>query len=351
MAKRKLSHQQRRRVKQKQQTERDQSTPASLEAASRSVEGLGEKQPGLVITNFGKRLLIEDDHGQLHQCAVRQHLNKLVAGDRVTWQADREANTGVVIAAEPRSHELSRPGFRGQKRMVAANIDWLGIVSAIEPGVHPDMIDRYLVAAQQLNLPVLILINKIDLIQSDEQWELLAEQLLPYVEMNLEILPISATQGEGMDSLREHLRQKNSVFVGPSGAGKSSLIQTLIPDIEIKTNQLSESSGLGKHTTTNSILYHLPSDNGEAAGNIIDSPGVRQFSPTPCERHELEQYYPDFSPFLGQCKYHNCTHTIEPKCAIKAAVEAGDLHYSRYQSFQRLREEFEQALDIHAGKK
>jgi len=258
MAKRKLSHQQHRRVKQKQQTERDQSAPTTPSLTPNPNEALGEKQPGLVITNFGKRLLIEDDNGQLHRCAVRQHLNKLVAGDRVTWQTDREANTGVVIAAEPRSHELSRPGFRGQKRMVAANIDWLGIVSAIEPGVHPDMIDRYLVAAQQLDLPVLILINKIDLIQSDEQWELLAEQLLPYEEMGLEILPISATYGEGMDTLREHLRQKNSVFVGPSGAGKSSLIQTLIPDLEIKTNQLSESSGLGKHTTTNSICTIFP---------------------------------------------------------------------------------------------
>lgn len=346
MAKRKLSHQQRRRVHQKQQAERENTAekPANQQQ-------LGEKQPGLVITNFGKRLLVEDNTGQLHHCAVRQHLNKLVAGDRVSWQADREPNTGVVIAAEPRSHELSRPGFRGQKRMVAANIDWLGIVSAIEPGVHPDMIDRYLVAAQQLDLPVLILINKIDLIQSDEQWELLAEQLMPYDEMELEILPISATHGEGMSELRQHLYQKNSVFVGSSGAGKSSLIQKLIPDIDIKTAELSEATGLGKHTTTNSILYHLPRDTNEDAGNIIDSPGVRQFSPTPCELHELEQYYPDFSPYLGQCKYHNCTHTIEPQCAIQQAVEDGDIHFSRFQSFQRLREEFEQALASQVTKK
>lgn len=342
MAKRKLSHQQRRRVTEKRQSDQPtDSTPAHI---SSDTDSLGEIQPGLVITNFGKRLLIEADDGQLYRCAVRQHLGKLVAGDRVSWQTDREPHTGVVVSAEARKQELSRPGFRGQKRMVAANIDWLGIVSAIEPGVHPDMIDRYLVAAYQLKLPVLILINKIDLIQSDEQWQILTELLQPYVDMGLEILPISASQGHGMDELRQHIRQKNSVFVGPSGAGKSSLIQTLIPDIEIKTNQLSESTGLGKHTTTNSILYHLPTQNGEASGNIIDSPGVRQFSPTPVELHELEQCYPDFEPFLGHCKYHNCTHTIEPKCAIKDAVEAGQLPYSRFQSFQRLREEFQLSL-------
>jgi len=334
VAKRKLSNQQRRRVQQKQHAESDTSSRASATS-----EHLGEKQPGLVITNFGKRLLIEDDNGVIHNCAVRQHLGKLVAGDRVTWQTDIEPNTGVVVSAEPRTQELSRPGFRGQKRMVAANIDWLGVVAPVEPGIHPDMIDRYLVAAHQLDLPVLILINKIDLIESDEQWEAIAELLIPYDEMDIEILPVSAETNEGMDELREVLMNKNSVFVGPSGAGKSSLIKALIPDIEIKTNQLSESTGLGKHTTTNSILYHLPEFEGQT-GNIIDSPGVRQFSPAPCELHELEQAYPDFAPFLGQCKFSNCTHTNEPDCAIKHAVEAGDIHYTRFQSFQRLLSEF-----------
>jgi ribosome biogenesis GTPase len=336
VAKRKLNQQQQRRVKQKQHQER-----TATETVGDSQ--LGEKRPGLVITNFGKRLLVESEDGQLHNCAVRQHLGKLVAGDTVTWQADIEPNTGVVVAADPRHQELSRPGFRGQKRMVAANIDLLGIVAPIEPGVHPDMIDRYLVTAHQMHLPVLILINKIDLMASDEHWEAIAELLLPYDELGLDILPVSAESGDGIEALRTLLTGKNSVFVGPSGAGKSSLIKALIPDIDIKTSALSESTGLGKHTTTNSILYHLPEEvdvNPGHAGNIIDSPGVRQFSPMPCELHELEAAYPDFAPFLGQCKFNNCTHTTEPNCAIRQAVEDGELHYSRYQSFQRLREEF-----------
>ncbi|MGC9386939.1 MAG: ribosome small subunit-dependent GTPase A [Hydrogenovibrio sp.] len=337
MAKRKLNQHQQRRVHQKQARQ----TTAAPNDGDHSA--LGEKQPGLVITNFGKRLLVEGDDGQVYNCAVRQHLGKLVAGDRVRWQTDREPHSGVVIAVEPRHQELSRPGFRGQKRMVAANIDLLVIVTPIEPGVHPDMIDRYLVTAHQMQLPVLILINKIDLIDSDEHWEAIAELLLPYDELGLEILPVSADSGDGLDELKTFLTAKNSVFVGPSGAGKSSLIQTLIPDIDIKTSELSESTGLGKHTTTNSILYHLPVDKTEplgSAGNIIDSPGVRQFSPAPCELHELEAAYPDFAPYLGQCKFNNCTHTTEPDCAIRQAVEADAIHFSRYQSFQRLREEF-----------
>ncbi|MDG6778437.1 ribosome small subunit-dependent GTPase A [Thiomicrorhabdus sp. zzn3] len=342
MAKRKLTTQQKRRVQQKRQKhglqpERDITSDNSL---------LGEEQTGLVITSFGKRVLVESQQGETYNCAIRQHLGKLVAGDRVIWQTDVEPHSGVVVSVLPRSHELSRPGFRGQKRMVAANIDFIGVVTPVVPGIHPDMIDRYLVAAKQLDIPVVIIINKVDLIDSEDGWDLVAELLQPYDEMGIELVPASTVSNEGLHDLRAIMANKNSVFVGPSGAGKSSLINALIPDLDIRTGELSEASGLGKHTTTNSILYHLPESQPGAndGGNLIDSPGVRQFSPMPCSLSELESMYPDFAPFLGQCKFNNCTHTIEPQCAIKQAVEAGEIAYTRYQSFQRLREEFAQSL-------
>lgn len=323
MNKRNLSEHQQRRVKKLRQVDHESSRAELL--------------PGLVITNFGKRLLIESSEGELFNCAVRQHLGKLVAGDRVFWELDIEPGRGIVSEAQQRKSELSRPGFRGQKRMIASNIDIIGIVAPIEPGVHPDMIDRYLVAAAQLKLPVALIINKVDLLQDDQDWENLAEILLPYDEMELEIITVSAELADGLEDLETFLAQKTSVLVGPSGAGKSSLINALIPDLDIRTNALSEATGLGVHTTTNSILYHLPK-----GGDIIDSPGVRQFTPAACSLTELESFYPDFAPFLGQCKFDNCTHTSEPDCAIRQAVEDDQIAFTRYQSFQRLLEEFEE---------
>ncbi|MDX1346751.1 MAG: small ribosomal subunit biogenesis GTPase RsgA [Thiomicrorhabdus chilensis] len=348
MAKRKLTTQQKRRVSGKRQkSSLEQNRARELDDKSL----LGEEQTGLVITSFGKRVLVEGEDGEKHNCAIRQHLGKLVAGDRVIWQSDMEANSGVVVSVLPRSHELSRPGFRGQTRMVAANIDFIGVVTPVVPGIHPDMIDRYLVAAQQLDIPVVIIINKVDLLQSDDEWEAVAELLEPYDEMGIELVAASCVSQEGLNDLRAIMSNKNSVFVGPSGAGKSSLINALIPDLDIRTGELSDASGLGKHTTTNSILYHLPESTPglDDGGNLIDSPGVRQFSPMPCSLAELESMYPDFAPFLGQCKFNNCTHTIEPQCAIKAAVENGDIAYSRYQSFQRLREEFKAQIQADSN--
>jgi ribosome biogenesis GTPase len=321
MSKRKLNDQQTRRVQQRRQKN---DTPSS-----------SNLQPGLVITNFGKRLLVESEQGEIIICAIRQHLGKLVAGDRVFWQPGLEQGTGIVSENKARHSALSRPGFRGQTRMVAANIDIIGIVAPIEPGVHPDMIDRYLVAAAQLGLPCALIINKTDLLKTDEDWENLADTLLAYDEMAIEIIPVSSQIEDGLDELEAFLNHKTSVLVGPSGAGKSSLINALIPDLDIRTSQLSEATGLGVHTTTNSILYHLPK-----GGDIIDSPGVRQFSPAPCSLSDLETYYHDFAPFLGQCKFNNCTHTTEPGCAIKQAVEHEEIAESRYQSFQRLLTEF-----------
>jgi len=339
MAKRKLTQQQKRRVDD-QLHKRGSHLGANTSSPENTL--LGAEQTGLVITSFGKRVLVESENGEHYRCAIRQHLGKLVAGDQVIWQTDIEDKTGVVVGVLPRKHELSRPGFRGQTRMIAANIDFIGIVMPVLPGIHPDMIDRYLVAANQLDIPAIIIINKVDLLSDEEDWEAIAALLEPYAALGLELLPASTISKAGLDDLRAFMNGKNSVFVGPSGAGKSSLINALIPDLDIRVGNLSASTGLGKHTTTNSILYHLPAITSEQrySGNLIDSPGIRQFSPNPCSLSELESYYPDFSPILGQCKYKNCTHSIEPNCAIKQAVEDGKIAVSRFQSFQRLLAEF-----------
>lgn len=337
MSKRRLTKQQSRRVSRQRKKETGE------QDLKQESGHLGEERNGLVITSFGKRVLVEGEDRQSYNCAIRQHLGKLVAGDKVIWRSDIEVGTGVVVSVLPRAHELSRPGFRGQTRMVAANIDFIGIVAPVVPGIHPDMIDRYLVGAAQLGIPAIIILNKTDLLESDEDWEAVAELLAPYDEMEIPLIPASTVSQQGLDELLDYMHDKNSVFVGPSGAGKSSLINALIPDLDIRVGALSDATGLGKHTTTNSILYHLnlKEDDSIYEGNLIDSPGVRQFNPAPCSLSELETYYPDFAPFLGQCKFNNCTHGHEPDCAIKQAVEDGEIAFTRYQSFRRLLEEFE----------
>ncbi len=336
MAKRKLSKQQARRV-EKQRVRSSENLTNTL--ADQSDANVSLRQ-GCVITNFGKRVLIEDDSGEIANCAIRQHLGKLVAGDRVHWLTEKEEGKGIIQAVQTRETVLTRPGFRGATRMVAANISQLGIVMPVVPGVHPDMIDRYLVAATQVKLPAFIILNKIDLIEEQEHWEALNDLLDIYRELNVIVVAASSVTEHGLDDLVAQLRDQTSVLVGASGAGKSSLIKSLVPDIDIRIGALSEASGLGSHTTSNSILYHLP--NG---GDLIDSPGVRQFSPATCALNELEQCYADFAPFLGQCKFKNCTHTHEPKCAIQVAVDDGEIADCRLKSFHRLMQEFENPIN------
>lgn len=324
MAKRRLSDQQKRRLSEKRNVKLDQENSGA------------EEKPGLVITNFGKKVLIESEDGTQYKCSIRQHLGKLVAGDRVFWHQDQEPFTGVISQVLERKTLLCRPGFRGEIRMIAANITQIGIVVPILPGIHPDMIDRFLVASEQIDIPSFIILNKIDLVEEDDHWTAIESILEPYFELKIPIIKTSSYKDHGLDELQKMLIDQTSVFVGASGAGKSSLINSLIPDLEIRVGELSEATGLGSHTTSNSILYHLPT-----GGDLIDSPGIREFTPKPCSLSELEQYYHDFEPFLGQCKFSNCSHTHEPGCAITNAVENGQISAQRLDSFHRLVEEFQ----------
>jgi ribosome biogenesis GTPase len=290
---------------------------------------LGVEQEGRVITRYGATVDVEDSEGRVHRCLLRQNLPSLVCGDRVVWQAGAD-QSGVVIALMPRESLLVRPDANQQPKPVAANINQILVVAAPLPALDLDLINRYLVAAELTEIPPALVINKVDLLD-DAARERLEERLAVYARIGYPLLYASTKKAHGLDALREQLCHKTSIFVGQSGVGKSSIIQALLPEREIRVGALSEASGLGRHTTTSTILYHFP-DGGE----LIDSPGVRDFGLGHVDAQQIAQGFVDFHPFLGQCRFNDCSHSVEPGCALQAAVERGELDRGRFESYHRI---------------
>lgn len=281
-----------------------------------------EAQIGLVITRYGQRLLVESKAGDLIQCSARRHIDLSVAGDQVIFQMV-DKNTGVVTALLARDNILER-----SHKLIAANIDELWLVVAIAPHYQFDLIDRYLVVAENSNLPIRIIVNKIELSNNIEQ---VKKDFAMYESIGYSVNYLSVKERIGTNTFKEQLNDKAHIFLGQSGVGKSSLINELIPDLNLRVNEISAKSKLGKHTTTNTTLYHIPS-----GGDLIDSPGVREFHLDNLSNKEILNGFKEFSPFIGQCKFRNCTHTNEPSCAIKNALNANHIHPKRYHSYLNL---------------
>ncbi|WP_131778125.1 small ribosomal subunit biogenesis GTPase RsgA [Legionella bozemanae] len=287
----------------------------------------GDLVDGLVITRFSKHVVVEDNQGKQIRCSIRPNLETIVAGDRVIWQAEG-VNQGVVVSLYPRSSVLAKPTSSGLIKPVAANITQLIVVIAPKPEISWPLLDSYLVIAETLHLQAIILLNKTDL-----PCESLKEQLLlDYGNLNYPILLTNKHAPEALEQLKHRLNHQISVFVGQSGVGKSSLISSILPhEQNISINEISEISELGRHTTSNSRYYHLPS-----GGALIDSPGVREFSLWHIDTAEIVRGYPEFRPYLPQCKFRNCPHKDTPHCAIIKAKNDGLISEKRYENFIRL---------------
>lgn len=332
MAKRQLSTQQRRRIRALQQQRVERATKrAEHQVDKLTASGLGAEQPGRVVVNYGTVLIIESEDGTTHRCTARRNLGTIVCGDRVIWQAGGDGE-GVVTARLPREGCLERPDPRGEPRPVAANLDRLVIVVAAAPDFSESMIDRYLIAAEQTGIPADLLLNKIDLFD-DETRAAADARLAGYADIGYPLFHASTETAHGLDELRAELSGHTSLLVGQSGVGKSSLINALNPGRDIRVGALSAASGLGTHTTTATILYHL--DDG---GHLVDSPGVWEFAPQVSARDELERGFREFQPHLGSCRFSDCRHLVEPGCAIVAAVAAGDIAPRRLASYRALLE-------------
>ena len=333
MSKRKLSRQQQWRV-EKIQAERAQRAEKrdSKDAEKLSAGEYGPEQPGRVMAHFGRTLEVRDADGTPIRCHLRANLDGLVTGDRVIWRAGQDGS-GVVVAREERDSILKRPDPRGQLKPVAANIDQLLIVFAVEPVPHPNLIDRYLVAAEATGIAPVLVLNKTDLLPDDGGE--LGQLLERYHQLGYPVVRTTTANPEGLDKLRQQLAGRTSVFVGQSGVGKSSLIDLLLPDETLRIGALSEDSRKGTHTTTTARLYAMRSDE-VSNGELIDSPGIREFGLIHLDEQEVTDGFIEFHPYLGLCRFRDCRHRNEPGCALLDAVEAGKIHPERFASYRRI---------------
>jgi len=282
---------------------------------------------GLVIANFGAALAVEDEDGQFVRCAARKELPMVVCGDRIMWQA-HSGGGGVAVSLQPRRNVLSRPDRRGREKPLAANFDRLLIVAAPRPPLQRQLLDRYLVLAEHVTCEALLVLHKNDL--ADYRQPPMQELQHYYASLGYPVLSTNARAPRGLKPLRDALRSHTGILVGPSGVGKSSIVAGLLPDRDVQIGALSATSGLGRHTTTATTLYHLP-----GGGSLIDSPGIRDFPLDNFSPAQIRDGFREFGKFSAACRFANCMHLKEPECAVRAAV-GKQIQTQRWQSYQAI---------------
>lgn len=287
------------------------------------------EQLGLVVSYFGNSVAVEADDGQVFPCHLHRNQTLPVVGDRVRWQWDENSKTGTINGIEQRTSVLERGDSKGNMKPLAANVDSLVIVMAPPPIFSEYLVDRYLIAAELLNIKPIIVVNKADLLGEDEKKTVQA-RLCPYQAIPYPVILSSVVMSGGLTQLNDFLAKKTVVLVGPSGVGKSSIIAVLGEDRDIKIGDVSR-KGAGKHTTTATRLYHMPH-----GGQLIDSPGVREFNLWPVSRQDVLRGFKEFKQYTLDCRFRNCQHTVEPGCGVQQALADGKISAARFASYQEL---------------
>lgn len=298
---------------------------------------------GIVIRNTGAHYVvaIDGDPDREINCKIKGNFrikgirttNPVAVGDHVTVGEPAPDGTAFITAISPRRNYIIRraSNLSKESHIIAANIDRaVLVVTLAHPTTSTTFIDRFLATATAYNVPAMLLINKIDLLTDIEDRELLEAVEYLYTSIGYEVMAVSAKTADGIDALREKLAGKISLFSGNSGVGKSTLINDLIPGLDLRTAEISSVHDTGMHTTTFSELFRLPGDDG---GAIIDTPGVRGFGTIDFDKYEVAHYFPDLFKVSENCRFGNCTHTHEPGCAVLQALEEGRIAQSRYASY------------------
>jgi len=287
------------------------------------------KTNALVIAGYGRRGKIHTDEGDLPFLCKGRRIRP-VCGDRVSWSKTDHDKDAVVDSIAERSNELQRSGHRGKPDVLAANVDLMFITIASQPKYDPFLIDRYLVAAANMNSDAVIVLNKADLLDPAAEQE---QQILEgYQKLGYQTLLTSAKSGNGVAEIQNLLNDKIGLLVGQSGVGKSSLINALVPDADAAVAEISEVSLEGRHTTTASMMHPVP--NG--TGWLIDSPGVRDFLPYIGDIRSVQTGFREIVAAAEHCRFANCQHLREPGCAVKDGVESSTISQHRYDSYKRL---------------
>ena len=258
---------------------------------------------------------------------------KLAVGDRVTVESNEGDDAWTIDGIEPRRSKLARkrPGNAKGERIIVANLDQVLVVfAAANPEPHPRMLDRFLVIAEANELSARIIINKVDLVDETHARSRFRE----FEAAGYPLHFTSVKSNRGLDELRNEMVGRGSALTGPSGVGKSSLMNTLFPGLNLRTAEISESVNKGRHTTVGAFLHPLPS-----GGFIADTPGLREVGLWGIEINEIAGCFPEFRPLVNDCRFADCTHTVEPDCTVREAVAAGAVNAGRYESYVKLREE------------
>lgn len=301
---------------------------------------MAESEDGVVVRGTGGVWVVHTTGGETREVSLRGRLKqerdasiKLAVGDDVRLERDERGGVWVIAEIKPRRSALVRraPGGGPGERVVAANIDQVVVVfAAANPEPHPRMLDRFLVIAEANGLPSRIVVNKVDLVAAPTARAVFAD----YARAGYPMHFTSTITGEGLAELSAALQGRISVVSGPSGVGKSSLLNALYPGLSLRVGAISASVNKGRHTTVGALMHPLPD-----GGAVVDTPGLREVGIWGLELGDLDACFPELRPFLGECRFADCSHMVEPGCAVLAAVAEGEVSAERYDSYRRLREE------------
>lgn len=293
---------------------------------------------GLVIKSTGSWYQVHAEDGEIYDCRIKgkfrikgiQTTNPLAVGDQVDFELEPNSGNGVIDKLHERKNYIIRKSINlsKQAQIIAANMDQAFLVVTLaSPRTSMGFIDRFLATAEAYGIPAVLIFNKLDLF-NDAGLEILQDYKAIYENIGYPCYTVSALEGTNIHIIEDLLKDKTTLFSGHSGVGKSSLINALMPDLDIKTGEVSEASDKGQHTTTFAEMHELP-----FGGYLIDTPGIRELGIFDIRPEELGHYFVEMRALLNQCKFHNCRHVNEPGCAVIKAVEEGEIELSRYESY------------------